>query len=84
MTTEIKGRKDQARMLASSLQASTAPEAQQVRQMIGLLLEDVKHNLISAEGDTLIRLQGEARLLQKLYEQLTVKRAELPVRGPRE
>lgn len=77
---EAKGRKDQARQLANSLQKSSALEAQQVKQMIGLLLEDVKHNLITAEGDALFRLQGEARLLHRLFEQLTVRRVELPTR----
>jgi hypothetical protein len=81
---EPKGRKEAARQLASALQASTSVEAQQVRQMIALLLDDVKHNLVTAEGDALIRTQGEARLLQRLYEQLTNKRVELPTRGPSE
>ena len=81
---EAKGRKEQARQLASDLQKSLSAEAQQIKQMIGLLLEDVKHSLISAEGDALLRLQGEARHLQRLYEQLTVKRVELPTRERQE
>jgi hypothetical protein len=77
---EAKGRKERARQLASSLQQSGTSEVQQVKEMIGLLLEDAKHNLVTAEGDALIRLQGEARLLQRIYEQLTVRRVELPTR----
>jgi predicted RNA binding protein with dsRBD fold (UPF0201 family) len=70
-------RKEQARRLAASIQQSTAPEAQQVKQMIGLLLEDARHNLVTSEGDSLLRLQGEARLLQRLHDQLTNKRVQL-------
>lgn len=73
-------RKQEARQLASELQKSATPEAQQVKQMIGLLLEDAKHNLVTAEGDALLRLQGEARFLSKLFEQLTTKRVDLPNR----
>jgi hypothetical protein len=77
---EVKGRRERARQLASGLQQSGTSEVQQVKEMIGLLLEDAKHNLVTAEGDALIRLQGEARLLQRIYEQLTVRRVELPTR----
>src|SRR4051812_43907536 len=70
-TMEMKGRKEQARQIASSLQKSSVPEVKQVKEMISLLLEDVKHNLISAEGDMVLRLQGEARVLSRLFEQLT-------------
>jgi hypothetical protein len=80
----MKGRKDQARQIASDLQKSSTSEVQQVKQMIALLLEDAKHNLVLAEGDVLVRLQGEARLLQRLYEQLTVRRVELPTRERQE
>jgi predicted RNA binding protein with dsRBD fold (UPF0201 family) len=73
-------KKEQARRLASNLQKSTAPEVQQVKEMIVLLLEDAKHSLIAAEGDAILRLQGEARSLQRIYELLTVQRTELPVR----
>jgi 4-diphosphocytidyl-2C-methyl-D-erythritol kinase len=77
MTTN---RKERVRQLAGKLQSSTAEEAQQVKEMVGLLLEDAKHNLVSAEGAALIRLQGEARALQRIYEQLTTSRRELPTR----
>lgn len=77
----VKTAKDQARQLASELQQSTMPEAYKIKQMIDLLFENVKHNLVNAEGDNFLRLQGEARLLQRLREQLTVKRVELPQRG---
>jgi oligoendopeptidase F len=77
-------RKEAIRQLASQLQRSTAEEAQQVKQMVGLLLEDAKHNLISAEGALLLQLQGEARAFQRVYEQLTTKRVELPTREPQQ
>jgi hypothetical protein len=77
-------RKEQVRQLASKLQLSTAEEAQQVKEMVGLLLEDAKHNLITAEGESLLRLQGEARALQRINEQLTTKQRSLAELGERE
>jgi hypothetical protein len=74
-------RKEQVRQLASKLQLSTAEEAQQVKEMVGLLLEDAKHNLITAEGESLLRLQGEARALQRMNEQLTTKQRSLAELG---
>jgi ribosomal protein L17 len=79
MTTPMT-RKEQARQLASKLQQSTTEDAQQVKQMVGLLLEEAKHNLVTAEGAVLLRLQGEARALQRIFEQLTKKPTQLPTR----
>jgi ribosomal protein L17 len=73
-------RKEQARQLAQKLQQSTSEEAQQIKQMVGLLLDDAKHNLIGAEGEAILRLQGEARALQRIFDQLTTKRVELTKR----
>lgn len=75
-----KSRKDQARQLANDLQKSNASEVQQAKEMIALLIEDAKHNLVGAEGDAILRLQGEARSLQRIYEWLTTKRVDLPNR----
>lgn len=65
--------KDKARAesLASDLQKSVAPEAQAAKELLGLLLEEVKHKLISSEGDQTLRLQGEARAFERLHTQLT-------------
>jgi hypothetical protein len=61
--------------IASELQNSISPEALNIKKMVGLLFEEAKHKLVSAEGDDLLRLQGEARALDKLYKELTVASA---------
>jgi hypothetical protein len=57
--------------LAADLQKSNAYEALAIRELVDLLFEEVKHSLVSSEGEATLRLQGEARALGKLYNQLT-------------
>lgn len=64
-------RKDRVSQLVGDLQKSTAYEALAIRELVGLLFEDTKHSLVSSEGEATLRLQGEARALDKLYKQLT-------------
>lgn len=64
-------RKARASQLVNDLQRSTAFEVVAIKELVNLLYEDAKHKLVMGEGDNLLRLQGEARALQRLYEDLT-------------
>jgi hypothetical protein len=66
-----KDRKERIARLANSILTSPGSEAAAIKEMIDLSFEEAKHALVDAEGDTLLRLQGEARALRKLYTQLT-------------
>lgn len=57
--------------LASNLQKSIAAEAAWAKEIVALLLEDTKNNLVTAQGDDMLRKQGEAQLLQRLHTDLT-------------
>jgi hypothetical protein len=71
----MESRKSRIQALQSELQKSISPEAINTKKMVGLLFEEVKHKLVFTEGDELLRLQGEARALDKLYRELTVPSA---------
>lgn len=63
--------KQRTQEISSELQKSISPEAKLVKELVGLLFEDVKHNLISMQGDDLLRQQGAAQLLQRMLRELT-------------
>lgn len=63
-------RREVAARLSENLSKSTAPEAQAVKELVDLLLEEAKHKLVSSEGDATLRLQGEARAFRDLGERL--------------
>lgn len=66
-----KNHKERMHQLASELQRSHTIEADMTRELVNLLFESAKHNLVNYEGENLLRLQGEARALDRLYKQLT-------------
>jgi hypothetical protein len=66
-----KDRKARVEQLTIELQKSIAPEAIAVKELLILLFEEAKNKLVSSEGDQTLRLQGEAKALERLYIQLT-------------
>lgn len=54
--------------------ARGTPEAHAITALLDLLLEDAKTNLITATGDDLLRVQGEARTYQALTNMLSKQR----------
>lgn len=64
-------RKERTQQLANDLQKSSLYEVNAMRDLVDLLFEDAKDLLVSASGDELLRLQGEARALERLYSKLT-------------
>lgn len=48
------------------------PIAQSAVELVKLLVEEAKESLVSATGDDMLRIQGAAQRLQKLYRQLTI------------
>lgn len=64
-------RKARQQSLASDLQKSVSAEALATKELVGLLLEEAKDNLVAARGEDVYRAQGEAAALQRLLTMLT-------------
>jgi hypothetical protein len=64
-------RKAEIHRLTTELNKSRAYEAEHAKKLVQLLFEDAKDGLVSAFGDELIKLQGEARAMDRLYKRLT-------------
>lgn len=56
---------------ATMLQQSTSIEADAIRELVDLMYEDAKEGLVRTSGDDMLRLQGEAQCLRRLYDRLT-------------
>lgn len=65
--------KERLAELTGHIQRSTAAEARMVVEMVGLMVEESRTRLVDAEGQDIYRMQGEARVLTRLYKSLTVK-----------
>ena len=65
-------RKARAQALATDLQKSSTHEASAAKELVDLLFEEAKEALVTASGEETIRLQGEARAMERLYKKLTV------------
>lgn len=48
------------------------PVAKTTVEIVKLCLDELKESLVTAEGDDMLRTQGAARQLEKLYRELTV------------
>lgn len=48
------------------------PIAKTAVEIVKLCLDDARESLVSAEGNDMLRVQGAARQLEKLYRELTV------------
>lgn len=64
-------RKARIAELASTLQRSVAPETIAIRELVKLLFEQHRDNLVDAEGNRMLQRQGAAQAFQRLYIQLT-------------
>lgn len=71
-------RRKRAQELASDLQSSQALEAAAIKELLVLQFEEVKTSLVSAQGDDILRKQGEAQGISRLLDMLT--RRPLPVK----
>lgn len=64
--------KEKVQQLASSIrQRRTDPTTTAIKELLSLLVEDVKDNLVSSTGEQTLRLQGEAQALTRLLGLLT-------------
>lgn len=68
-----KDRKADVQRLARDLQKSGTYEANIARELVDLLYEEVKDGLVAASGDEMLKMQGEARALERLYKKLTTE-----------
>ena len=73
----IKERKEAISHLVAELSRSQSPEAGWARELISLLFEDAKDRLIDATGEDIPRIQGEARLMERLTRQMIAANALL-------
>lgn len=64
-------RKARVQDLASDIQKSSAFEAQSVKELLELLVEDAKDALLEAQPSEFLKLQGEAAALRRLQTMLT-------------
>lgn len=65
-------RKARVQELASNVRRRTSdPTADAVKELLGLMVDEVKDNLVNSTGDLTLRLQGEAQVLSRLLGLLT-------------
>lgn len=57
--------------IQNKLNLSTTPEAAEVKEMLAALLAEAKDKLVESSGEDMLKVQGEARLLKRLYNALT-------------
>lgn len=74
---ETKERKAQIDKLLHSLASSDTQEAKWTRELFELQAEDAKERLVNAEGIDVPRIQGEARVMDRITKQLTAATALL-------
>lgn len=65
-------RKARISELSLEIQRGQGREALAVKELLSLLLEDVKHNLISTTGEQTLLAQGEAQALGRILKSVTV------------
>lgn len=65
--------KERVNLLASDVRRSQSEAASAIKEMLILLLGEVKDNLVSSTGDETLRLQGEAQVLMRLHKMVTVE-----------
>lgn len=66
--------KERATELAQQLRDAAKlqdPIAKAAVELVRLMGEAAKESLVSAEGNDMLRMQGEARTLRKLHKELT-------------
>lgn len=63
--------KELAQQLVDELARSKSFEADTARKMVLALYEEAKETLVDAMGEDLLRKQGEAKAMEKLYKRLT-------------
>ena len=66
-------RRKRAQELASEIQASQAQEANSIKELMLLQIEEAKTSMVSAMGEEILRKQGEVQGLIKLFDMLTRK-----------
>lgn len=64
-------KRERAETLISDLARATSPEVLAVRELLSLQYEITKDKLVSADAAELVKLQGEARCLDRLFKSLT-------------
>ena len=57
--------------IAQALRNSPVAEARMVVEMLGIMVEDARTRLVQSTESDMLRVQGEARALEKLYKELT-------------
>lgn len=57
--------------IQSTLRKAGTQEAYIIIEMIGILVEEYRNTLVSADGNDMLRAQGAARAFEKLHRELT-------------
>lgn len=68
--------KERATELAKKLRDAAFaqdPTARAVIELLKLSVDEAKESLVSADGEDMLRVQGAARHMAKLYRELTVE-----------
>lgn len=64
-------RKARQQELASNIRRSQLPDAAAVKELLGLLIDDVKDSLVTAAPSSFAQLQGEAQAFKRLLAMVT-------------
>lgn len=73
--------KEQVDQLASDIRRSQNEASNAIKKLLGLLIADVKDNLVNASGGVTLRLQGEAQALTRLQRILTTEPVSIKPKG---
>ena len=57
--------------LITAIQRSTTHEVGMFVELVGIALEESRTRLVNADGNDMLRAQGESRRLERLYKDLT-------------
>lgn len=74
---DSKDRKDKIHKLLSSIATSPAIEAMWIRELFEILFDDAKDRLVDAQDSDIPRIQGEARIMERMSKQLSAAAALL-------
>lgn len=69
-TPDLEKRRRELELL-KTVNNSTALEADAIKQLLKMRLEQAKEKLVTATSEDMLKVQGEAQCLRKLYHDLT-------------
>ena len=73
MASRVDGPRERYFEIAGSLRKSGSMDARLTTELVGIMVEEARSRLVQASGEDMLRAQGEARILERLYRELTTE-----------